>query len=74
MRLSSMDGDSPKTEDTRWGISSPFCLLYKLALYDRRIILKKTGKKEKTKNERKMSEFEKIAILRKSAKYHKDNE
>jgi hypothetical protein len=52
----------------------PFCLLYKLALHYRRIILKKIGKKEKTKNERKMSEFENIAILRKSKKYHKVNE
>jgi hypothetical protein len=52
----------------------PFYLLYKLALYYRRIIPQKTGKKEKTKNERKMSEFEKTPILRKSKKYHKVNE
>jgi hypothetical protein len=49
------------------------CLLYKLALRDRQIILKKSGEKEKTKNERKMSEFENIAIFKKSKKYHKVN-
>ena len=52
----------------------PFCLLYKLALLDRQIILKKSGEKGKTKNERKMSEFENIAILRKFKKYHKVDE
>jgi hypothetical protein len=50
------------------------CLLYKLALRDRQIILKKSGEKEKTKNEQKMSESEKIAILRQLEKYHKANE
>jgi hypothetical protein len=41
---------------------------------NRQIILKKSGEKEKTKNEQKMSESEKIAILRQLEKYHKANE